>query len=598
MSVTRRSTSGLAEAPPFDLRTSAARLGIPYAGWNPNTFNGIDIYSLGFNVRPTLFFDPAAPSGGNGTYLHPFSNETELNAWIAGNGTDMKGQTLGFKRGSLVLGGLDIGPGGNGMYSSDAANPFRMVPYGDADSMPIISAGTVYAETSNAATGWANTAGDTGGDARIWKVALSVEGDVFDQSYDQRVKRLWKTDYTGVTNETTAVAALITAGPGQSIFYGGMLYIYPFYGKPDWTQVEVMQRSQAIRALFASVAVSGNISLCGLNLRGGISGCFEYAPADTGSASAIENLSIIGCVLGQAGTDAAGTYGNHAFFVTGLSDLVRIGGVQVIGNKLYDSLNGTGAYTNVSSAEAYGNQSLDTGVHFELYGSTSNILIHDNYSEGILLIGREGIYSSFHNTGYKIFGRDSSTGVTDSAKNVGNEFYRNVLIHNKNISVQNYGSGTKVYNNFLNGANVAGTFPLVQSNDDATSHTVSLDLQNNILLGTGTSGNCNTVSTGAGTALISKTNTIHNPGGAILSYVAGVSSTTIAGYQTNAGEVAGSLTLDIDPIVAADGYTPTNPAIYNAGTVIPGYSWRDWSGRPMLANGTDTKPAIGAVARS
>ena len=133
--------------------------------------------------------------------------------------------------------------------------------------------------------------------------------------------------------------------------------------------------------------------------------------------------------------------------------------------------------------------------------------------------------------------------------------------------------------------------------DDTTSHTVSADIQNNIFIGTGTTGNCRFINGKAGTSYTSKTNTLYLPGGAYLNYVNGVStldvssSGTLANFNA-AAETAGSYSTVVNPQMAADGYTPTNTAIFNSGQALSGYNERDCFGRPTLATG-DSKPGRG-----
>ncbi len=585
--------------------TTKNRAGIPYGSWLSDTFSGADIYLMGFDRVPTVFFDPqASTSRGNGTYRNPFHTTAELNAWVSAN-PDKKGQVLGFKRGSKLLGGWS-GPT-VGLHSSAPSAPFLILPYGDAEQMPVISAGTVYAETGNAATGWANTGGDTGGDARVWKIALAVEGDVFDQSYPEVVKRIWKINHDTTASETDAVGALITAGPGNSIFYSGILYIYPFAGKPDWTQIEVMSALDALYLNITDAPVTGNMSVLGLHIRGSVNNAFSWYMAGLTTSPVIENVAVIGCKCGQAGADK-GPASTHAIILGGASDTYRIANAQFIGNRFYDSLNGTGAMEAVSSGEIWGNHCSNTGTKFEQWCSVSGVKIHDNYSYGSR-DQRQSIYNLFADAGYRNFGYISATGgnitgatTYDSAKNVGNEFYRNILLNiGLTYSAELVAQGTLIYNNTFEEAIIANSGDAVMLTDDTTSHTVSADIQNNIFIGTGTTGNCRFINGKAGTSYTSKTNAFYLPGGSYLNYANGVStldvssSGTLANFNA-AAETAGSYSTVVNPQMAADGYTPTNTAIFNTAQALSGYNGRDCFGRPMLAGG-DNLPARGAVAR-
>ena len=238
----------------------------------------------------------------------------------------------------------------------------------------------------------------------------------------------------------------------------------------------------------------------------------------------------------------------------------------------------------------------------------SGVKIHDNYAYGSRG-QRQAIYNIFFDAGYRNFGVVNTgigtiTGpsITDSAKNVGNEFYRNILLNIAGTyGVNATAQGTLVYNNTFEEGIVSGSGDAILLQDDTTSHTVSADIQNNIFIGTGTSGNCRFFNAAAGTTYTSKTNTLYLPGGNYLNYVNGVSSVdygytgSLANFNV-AAETAGSYSAMVDPQMAADGYTPTNTIIFNSAQVLPGYNERDCFGRPTRAGG-DLKPGRGAVAR-
>ena len=569
---------------------SANRAGLPYGSWMSDTFQGADIYAMGFDKRPTVFFDPSDISSlGWGTYKEPFTTKNELAQWVLGKSGNLAGQVLGMKRGSRITGGLTMA----GIYGS-SASPFYVIPYGDAEAMPIISGGTVYTRTDVSSTGWAVTSNPA-----IYKVDLTSDCDVFDQTYSGLVKRLIKTSEP-VASEAAAIAALVAAGAGHSVYDNTTspkkLYIYPFAGEPDWTQIEVMTANYAWSITLADVATTGNVTLAGFHVRGARASCMYTTLTAFTALPTAENITVIGCQASQAGyesvSNAAACVG---IIINSASDTYRIANLQLIGNYVYDNLTNGTEVSGVSSGHEWGNKVYHADQGIEMYNAVSLMQVHDNYIYGNF--GGRTQLKGGNGSGIKLFGRNTA-GSTDTAINTGCKYYRNIVINQKAEAISHIGAAGLAYNNTIQGNNASGNTG-IRADDDVTSHTCALNVRNNIIRGTKTSGNGVLLFGGANVSLAGvATNSFSNPGASETIYDGGVGKVGIGAWNTYALATYGTGTdINTNPTLASDGYTPTAEAMWNVGTVIAGYTERDWKGRPMLANGTDTKPALGAVAR-
>ena len=706
-------------------RNPLNNLGLPYAPWMSDTFSGLDIYDLGFGLTPTVFCDPSNTSSlRTGSYKNPFTTAADLNAWInsinQGGAANLAGQTLGFRRGTVLLGGWTTPNAG--VYGA-SGDPFSIVPYGDALAMPVISAGKVYANTGDLLTGWETTSGDTGGSALVWKLFLPSEADVFDQSWGATVKRLWKVSNSGITSEAEAIAALLAQpaapGPGWSLYYNQVLFIYPVSATPNFGMIEVMSAASALQITYADVATTCNITVAGLSIRGGTGVPFYLLPAGVTTNPTIENFTEVGCQVGQGGIDTVTPNGldSHAVTLYGGEDGAHpMSNLQVIGNQHYDSLNGTGAYGGIGSGDIRCNQLLSsTGATVELWFAASNLKVHDNYAYGAYGL-HQPLNGQYGNQGIWSPANATNAGLTTNSNSSANlSYYRNVFLNLNNQAIKHVGaSGVCVNNLFQCNNGAPNTSPLIWLEDDATSHTSALEVSNNLVLGFNETGNGgNYITQAANTTLTSQTNDFYSLSGGNLvlqtknqtyvysngTFATGIANPTVApttgvatvsnsltassyylryvwtnstgggtgttlvspevnqavtagstvptmtpptapanvtGFDVYASTSSGTETLQasglavgstwtmpatglvaganmpsvnttsynmelgdssvsVNPQLASDNMTPTNTALFNAGTPNA-LGQRDWLGRPML-QGTDTKPAIGAVAR-
>lgn len=577
------------ETDPF---RSANRAGLPYGSWLSDTFNGADIYAMGFDKRPTVFFDPSATSSlGWGTYKQPFKNNTELNAWITGKSGALTGQVLGFKRGSTFRGTWQTPTGG--IYGTSAA-PFYIVPYGDAEAMPVLTSGSVFTSTE-----WVAAAANSA----IYRIGLlanlgaTTECDVFDQSYSGTIKRFIKQDPTALTTDADICAALVSAGRGTSVYksVGGTvyLYIYPFASGPDFTKIEIMAATKTLYIQYKDVATSGYITLAGLDVRGGNNNSAGtwIISAGVASMTSAPGIQVIGCRIGQSSFNGMTFYG---------ADTVRLTTAEVIGNYFYDCFHNPLETGAVTSMDIWGNRTYHNGsMAYELWALCSGVKIHDNYVEYVPSI----VYGVALSSSIYSFAKSTlAGGAADATLSVGNSYYRNILLNNNtNISgtvgIGHIGQDGICYDNTVVSNNGNSQTVVSCLADVAGNVHTSLTLRNNNLIGTNAGGGnsihvSDTATAKAETGAGGKNN-MWSPTGTQYAKWHGSAYTLTANYNTASGGTA----TNTNPNFTSDGYTPQAASLFNAGDVIATYTERDWIGRPMLANGTDTLPAIGAVAR-
>ena len=388
--------------------------------WITETLHGFDIYKRGFVQRPTLFFDPTATSSLNrGTFQHPYNTATALQAAIKG---DMRGQVLGFKRGTTLQASGTNGLNLAGVYGA-SGDPFIICPYGDAEALPIVSA--------HAVPTWTAVSGG------IYKYAIgATEHDIW-----QNGMRVWKLNPTNgstnnntgttVTNEATALTALAAKGAGWSVFISNTLYFYPYAGEnPNSGQVYVSASDYTMLMQYSDVAASGYVHIAGLDLRYARKSALEISAAAITTISTLDDIVVAGCKIGKAGVDAVSPFGSDAVVIYGASDTVRATGVKVIGNELYEALNNTVELSGTDGALVEHNYGHDVGgnVIVELWASNSNSITRYNYGKNATNEGRCYVsYSAggiWFNNNYGTGGTWSSNDATN-AKNTGNKAYFN-----------------------------------------------------------------------------------------------------------------------------------------------------------------------------
>lgn len=355
----------------------------PGADWLTDSLHGFDIYGAGFVRRPTLFFDPTDPNGlALGTYNNPYRTLTQLQQAVSGN---MAGHVLGVKRGSIARASAGT-IGLNLAVYGTSAKPFYIVPYGDAEALPIITGGNVI-------TAW--TLVDAG--ANIWSYAMgATQNDVW-QSGARLIKKTWNTN---------AVTTLTTEG--TSTYNSNTLYIRPFGGaNPADGTFEVCVVDFAMTINYSNVAATGNIIIAGLDVQKGRNATFQITrPATYATISTCDNIQIVGCKVSGGGVDTnASGLGRDALVLYGPTDAIRATNVYIAGNYFSDSMNNSVELAGVSGAIIEHNQAYQCHGHLigELWASYDACIMRynigtdgSNYGRVCQKYSSGGIYFSNH----------------------------------------------------------------------------------------------------------------------------------------------------------------------------------------------------------
>lgn len=399
----------------------------PGLDWLDTTLHGVDIYSKGFVRTPTLFFDPSATTSLNrGTLANPYNTQAALQTVIKG---DMRGQVLGFKRGTALQASGTNGLTLAGVYGT-SADPFIICPYGDAEALPIVSAHSVPT--------WSLVSGG------IYKYAIgATEHDIW-----QNGTRVWKLNPTNgstnnntgttVTNEATALTALAAKGAGWSVYISNTLYLNPYSGEnPNLGQVYVSASDYGILMTYADIAATGYIEVAGLDVRYARKSAYEISAAAKTTISTIDGIKVTGCRIGKAGVDSGSPAASDALIIYGASDTQRITSMHIAGNECYDVLNNAieiSGVDGISSGKVvvehnYGHDVGGNSV-LELWSSCSGVTTRYNYGENASVTGRR--YTSFAQGGVWVANKSESAGNWDNddatnLKNVSNTCYMNLV---------------------------------------------------------------------------------------------------------------------------------------------------------------------------
>lgn len=413
-------------------RIAQLQVGVPDGlDWLTDTLHGFDIYDRGFVKRPTLFFDPTATSSrGLGTFSNPYTTQAQLQAAVKGN---MAGHVLGLKRGTtlqVTSNGLNL------VCYGSSSDPFTICPYGDAEALPIISGHTVVSTwTLVDAT------------SNIWKYTMgATERDVFQSGV--RIKKLHPTsgaqnNSTGTTvnSDATAITALDAMGAGWSVYVSSVMYIKPIGGEsPNLGQVYTTASEYAMLLQYSDVATSGYVELAGLDLRYARDSVLEVGAAAITTISSLAGIKVAGCKIGYGGVDTAtSTPTGDALVIYGASDTVRMSGVHVAGNELYDCTNNSVELAGTSGALVEHNYAHEIGGNsiVELWSSNSDALIRYNYGKDPLNAKR--LYTSFSGggiwfTNYYESGGTWNNNDATNAKNANNVAVFNLIENPANVA--------------------------------------------------------------------------------------------------------------------------------------------------------------------
>lgn len=427
--VTSRTINGATVLVGGDRRIDNLAMGIPPGlDWLTDTLNGIDIYGKGFVKTPTLFFDPSATGSLNrGTLKHPYNTQAEVGAAVSGN---MAGHVLGFKRGTRLRGGLALNVCGS------AGNPFFIVPYGDAEALPIISGGIIISS-------WILV--DAGNN--VWSYALgATEHDCWQDDI-----RLWKKAWN-----TNAVTTLTQEG--DSTYNSSTLYIRPYNSEtPNLGQMQVSTVDRAIDIRYSDVSATGYITICGMNAQyARDSALYINKPTGATAITSCADIEIVGCQTSAAGVDNAADVGRDGVLVWGPSDAVRLTGLRVLGNYSTDVLNNPIEFSNTTGAIFERNIAYNYGGNgIEMWASNSDALVRHNWydfgSNRELRGTRTRIQSGLGGSGFWLNNLDSATMLADNTatKNTGNVVIFNLFtrFRQRGARLNQCGAGCKVQHN-------------------------------------------------------------------------------------------------------------------------------------------------------
>ena len=335
---------------------------------------------------------------------------------------------LGIKRGTTHRGGLVL------TVSGTSANPFSIVPYGDAEALPIITGGEIVSTWTLVDATY-----------NVWKYTMgATRYDVF-----QNDVRLWslnptdatENNATGVTLDGTdtdgdAVAALVIKGEGWSVYYSNVMYIRPYSGEnPNGGQVEVNSATDGLRVECANIAASGYLSVVGMDVRKGrVHGLEVHAPSSYTDITTLADVSIVGCKVSNSGVDGAAGESNASVSVTGLSDAVRMTGLYVAGNFSTESINNAFEFEGISGATCEFNYGYKVGGYAiaELYASCDTFTLRYNKGELATNYGRRnttfGAGGIWYGNNYGTAPGAWDTNDATNTKNFGHESYFNLII--------------------------------------------------------------------------------------------------------------------------------------------------------------------------
>jgi hypothetical protein len=365
----------------------------PGMAWLTDSIRNFDIYK--HIPRPTLFFDPSATTSSNrGTYYQPYNTQTAVQAVVSGF---MPDQVLGIKRGTKLR-----GTGANGLalrVAGSSTAPFRIVPYGDAEALPIISGGAVI-------TTWSVI--DAGNN--IWQYNVgATEQDVWVNGV-RAVKKAWTTNLA-----TTALAV------GEATYNSNLLYLrLESRGNPNQGQVEIAVCEFAMSILYPNIAASGFVTVAGLEIDLARNAALQAYTiyGDTAAILSVADIKVYGCKIGRAGVDKSGSNVSHdAITIKGFFDSIsgtgyRATGVHVAGNYLHKCLNNSVELSSTSGAVVEFNESSECEGHsiIEFWAENDTGCARYNWghnsSNGLRLLDVAGsgvLFANFSTAGLDVF---------------------------------------------------------------------------------------------------------------------------------------------------------------------------------------------------
>jgi hypothetical protein len=428
--------------------------------WFDDTTSGFDMYQY-LDKSPTIFFDPTSTRPARrGTYKSPYTTQADLMGLLnSTNPQNMSSQRIGLMRGMK----LKVGGDGLILYPYSSTNdPLIIMPYGDAEALPIISG-------EETLSGWGVYSGTRGHAGCIYSIAYLQVAQCF--YHGKRLRMMGTTGNPGTSSPASLVAA------GQCAYATGTIYVrLPDEADPDTVgdtlvisgtgQASLITRN-TLGIYAPAKASSGTVKgqtcvVAGLDIRYGNNNCIRtgYVGMDSGGYAAanaaidvLGEVTVMGCRLAHAGTDTV-PKSNAVLSFLGLHDTKRNKG-NAIGNYIEDGINNA-VETTATDGGALGckfNYSTDVGgsLGIELWASSSNWEVM--YNRGYHASSKNQLQTSTQSCGAWIdeIWCDPADG---SFKNTTAEVStNNIIAHNIFINTMvrffriRQGAGNKIINN-------------------------------------------------------------------------------------------------------------------------------------------------------
>ncbi|MBX3617709.1 right-handed parallel beta-helix repeat-containing protein [Nitrosomonas sp.] len=326
--------------------------------WLNSTRNGIDIYR-DYVREPTIFFDPSSTATKSlGTFEFPYKTQSEIESVVRGN---MAGEVLGFKRGTKlrVTGDLGLNLSVHGV----ATNPFLICPYGDAEELPVI--------TSASVVNW--TLYDP--DKNIWSYFTGSKEQVIWRDGNRTPKMKFR------SNARDSLSL-----PNRYTFDAGTLYLRLDSGESanDGHTEITSSNFSFFLSLDHTVTDTGNLTVCGLNIRNARHSTFLCTARSPGVITNIDNIHVVGCQFSGGGIDnTVDNFGYNGLVIYGVSDAIRIRELYIAGCYSEDNLNNAYELAGTSGALVEKNLSYNCAGHsvIELWKSNDNCTVRYNWGD-------------------------------------------------------------------------------------------------------------------------------------------------------------------------------------------------------------------------
>lgn len=413
-----------------------------------DTFNAIDLWALGFNLRPDIFYDPTASTSRNlGTFKNPYTTFTQVQRRCSGN---MSGHVLGLKRGTMTRGALSL------TLHGTSANAFSIVPYGpDEAPLPIINGGAVQGS-------WTQYSGDN----RIWQATTG--GTVF-EAYENTgsasfpvYNRLFFETGGNLAAKIAAIQAYIAAPIAGTVGAyandSNITYIYLRDGSnPNNNQIELASQTNALKVTFDDVSGTGYVTVCGINTI--MTRDTAMFLTGSGNTNTPTNVNVVGCQAAHTGCVPATSLAADGFLIFGASNSARATACSFKGNYANDILNNAYEFDFVNSSTVSNNIGVNIGGNsiLELFtGCSSNtITFNRGYNDPVTRTIRG---TNYHDSGVWANGAISADGNTMDPTTTGtNTIAFNYIQDASQWGIDISSQNNLVWNNTILSQNVLAT---------------------------------------------------------------------------------------------------------------------------------------------